>query len=59
MGIVDKAKEALGDRSDKAKEAVDKGGDMIDQKTGGKAAGQVDSAQDKAKEVIDEKMPDK
>lgn len=64
----DKAKENAKDKSDqvsgkasqmgdKAKGMVDQGGDMVDQKTGGKASGQVDSGQDKAKDIIDKKMP--
>ena len=39
--------------SDKAKGAVDKAGDLIDKKTGGKYASQVDSVQDKAKDMLD------
>ncbi|MEV4416229.1 antitoxin [Catellatospora sp. NPDC049609] len=66
MGIVDKAKDALGmnDESgqasdkakqmqDKAKAAVDQAGDAVDAKTGGKYAGHVDKAQDMAKDAID------
>ncbi len=53
MSIVDKVKEMLGQNTDKAKDAVDKAGDMLDQKTGGKYADKVDMAQDKAKQFIE------
>jgi uncharacterized protein YjbJ (UPF0337 family) len=53
MSIVDKVKEMLGSNTDKAKDAVDKAGDMVDQKTGGKYAEKVDMAQDKAKDFIE------
>ena len=38
----------------KVKEGVEKAGDMIDEKTDGKYADQVDMAQDKVEELIDE-----
>ena len=53
MGLLDKAKDMLMKNSDKAKTAVDKAGDMVDKKTGGKYASQVDSVQDKAKDMLD------
>ncbi|MBO2436795.1 antitoxin [Actinomadura nitritigenes] len=53
MSFVDKVKEMLGQHSDQAKKGVDKGGDMFDQKTGGKYADKVDKAQDKADDYID------
>ncbi len=43
----------LSKNSDKAGGVIDKAGDAFDQKTGGKYAGQVDAAQDKAKDLID------
>ncbi len=46
MGMLDKAKSMLMKNSDKAKGAVDKAGDLIDKKTGGKYASQVDSVQE-------------
>lgn len=52
MGIFDKAKDALSSHSDKAAPAVDKVGDMIDEKTGSKYAGQVDKGQALAKERL-------
>jgi uncharacterized protein YjbJ (UPF0337 family) len=57
MSIVDKVKEMLGSHGDKAKDAVDKAGDMLDQKTGGKYADKVDMAQDKAKDFIQSSKP--
>jgi hypothetical protein len=57
MSIVDKVKEMLGGHTDKAKDAVDKAGDMVDDKTGGKYADKVDMAQDKAKDFIEGAKP--
>jgi gas vesicle protein len=54
MSFLDKAKSMLSKNSDKAKGAVDKAGDVFDQKTGGKHAQTVDSVQEKAKDLIDE-----
>lgn len=53
MSIVDKVKEMLGQHSDKVQQGIDKAGDMVDQKTGGKYADKVDMAQDKAKGFVD------
>ncbi|GAA2575861.1 antitoxin [Actinomadura fulvescens] len=53
MSLVDKVREMLGGHSDKAKNAVDRAGDMIDKKTGGKYADKVDRAQEKATEYLD------
>ena len=53
MSIVDKVKELLGQHSDKVDEAVDKTGDMLDEKTGGKYADKVDKAQEQAKKAAD------
>ncbi|MCW2912477.1 MAG: hypothetical protein JWN52_545 [Actinomycetia bacterium] len=58
MSIVDKVKEMLGQNVDKAKGAVDKAGDMIDEKTGGKYADKVDKAQEQAKKFVDEQRKD-
>jgi MT0933-like antitoxin protein len=52
MSIVDKVKEMLSGHSDKAGQGIDKAGDMIDKKTGGKYADKVDMAQDKAKDYL-------
>jgi antitoxin protein of toxin-antitoxin system len=49
MSIMDKMKAFLGQHGDKVDKAVDKAGDMIDQRTGGKYADKVDKAQEQAK----------
>ena len=52
MGIFDKAKEALGEHSDKVDGAVDKAGDVVDERTGDKYVGQVDKGQELAKDKL-------
>lgn len=51
-GIVDKGKELAAEHGDKIEGAVDKAGDIIDQKTGGKYAETVDKVQDAAKKAL-------
>lgn len=58
MGIFDKVTEAAAQNADAVKDAVEKVGDFVDEKTGNKFAGQVDQAQDFAKEQLD-KLSDK
>ncbi|WHT23031.1 antitoxin [Crossiella sp. CA-258035] len=53
MSFIDKAKDALGQHSDKAKDGVQKAGDMIDERTGGKHSDKVDKAQEKAGDFLD------
>jgi hypothetical protein len=53
MSIVDKVKHLIGQHPDKAEEGIDKAGDMIDERTGGKYADKVDTAQEKATEYTD------
>lgn len=53
MSLLDKAKSLLSGNKDTAKGAVDKGGDIVDEKTGGKYQDKVDTAQQKADEFID------
>lgn len=54
MGLFDSAKDKVsglaGDNQDKIDEGVEKAGDVVDDKTGGKFSDQVDSAQDAAKD---------
>lgn len=50
MGIFDKAKEALGDHPDQVGAGIDKAGDFVDDKTGGKYADRVDQGQDLARD---------
>lgn len=54
-GIVDKGKDLAAENSDKIEGAVDKVGDFIDDKTGGKYADKVDKAQEAAKNAIPDK----
>lgn len=60
MGIFDKIKDAAGDNADKIdagiETGIDKVGDAVDAKTGGKFAGQVDQAQDFAKGQADARL---
>lgn len=52
MSFIDKAKEFAGKNPDKVKAAIDKAGDIIDERTGGKHAEHVDKAQEKASEFL-------
>ncbi|NNG19390.1 antitoxin [Naumannella sp. ID2617S] len=49
MGIFDKAKDFAQNNPDKADQAVDRAGDIVDQRTGGQHAAHVDKAQDMLK----------
>jgi hypothetical protein len=53
MGLVDKAKELLGDHADEAKGAVDAAADKAKELAPDQVDGIVDQAADKAKDVID------
>ena len=52
MSIIDKVKGLLGQHSDKAEKGINKAGDMIDRKTGGKYSDKIDSVQEKAKDKL-------
>ena len=52
MGLMDKVRSMLGQHGDKVESGIDKGGDFIDDKTGGKHAAHVDKAQDAAKDAL-------
>lgn len=54
-GLVDKGKQAAAENSEKIEDAVDKAGDFIDNKTGGKYADKIDKAQEAAKKAIPDK----
>ncbi len=54
MGIFDKAKDALSEHADQAGTGIDKAGDVVDDKTGGKYAERVDQGQDLAKKKLAE-----
>ncbi len=51
-GLADKAKEFAAKNPDKVDQAIDKAGDIVDSKTGGKFADKVDKAQDAAKKAL-------
>ncbi|MDV8024447.1 antitoxin [Rhodococcus sp. IEGM 1330] len=54
-GIVDKGKDLAAENSDKIDDVVEKAGDFIDNKTGGKYADKVDKVQDAVKKAIPDK----
>jgi hypothetical protein len=54
MGLLDKAKELLSENADKVNTAIDKAGDVVDEKTDGKYADTVDKVQDAAKKALSE-----
>jgi len=57
MGFMDKVKGMLGGHSQQADQGIEKGGDMLDDRTGGKYADQVDKGQDAARDAL-RKMDD-
>ena len=50
MGFLDDAKKFADEHDDQVDAAIEKAGDLADQKTHGKYSGQVDKAQDFAEE---------
>ncbi len=58
MGIFDKAKEALGEHSEHADSGIERAGDFVDEKTGGKYADQDDQGQTDASEKLEEYLKD-
>ncbi|MCZ4076580.1 antitoxin [Rhodococcus sp. H36-A4] len=54
-GLIGKGQKAAAENSDKIEQAVDKAGDFVDKKTGGKYAEQVNKVQDAAKNAIPDK----
>lgn len=52
MGIFDDIKKAVDDNEEAIESAIDKAGDLVDEKTDGKYAPQVDQAQDFLKNQI-------
>jgi len=52
--IKDKATELIQGHSDQVDDAVEKAGDLVDEKTGGQFSGQVDAVQEKAKGLADD-----
>ena len=53
MGLMDKVRAMLGQHNEKVDQGIDKAGDVVDDKTGGKHAAHVDKAQDAAKDGVD------
>ena len=53
MGLMDNLRAAVGGHEDQVKDGIDKLGDLVDDKTGGQYAGQVDQAQDFLKSHVD------
>ncbi|MFG2026598.1 antitoxin [Streptomyces sp. NPDC048825] len=50
MSMMDKIKSMLKGHPEQTSKGVDKGGDVVDERTQGKHSGQVDTAQDKLKD---------
>jgi uncharacterized protein YjbJ (UPF0337 family) len=57
MGFLDKVKGVVSKNADKVETAIDKAGDIVDQKTQGKYTSQVNKVQDAAKEAVDKTDP--
>lgn len=57
MGFLDKVKNLASQNADKVDIAIEKVGDIVDQKTQGKFAEHVDKAQDAAKDAIRKDEP--
>ena len=51
MGFLDKLKDLASKNADKVDMAIEKAGDVVDKKTQGKYAGQVDKVQEAAKKA--------
>ena len=54
MGIFDKAKDLVNEHDEQVDAAIEKAGDVVDEKTGGKFESQVDQAQDLLQEKTGE-----
>ena len=57
MAFLDKVKSLVSKNADKVEMAIDKAGDIVDQKTQGKYSSQVDKVQDAAKKAVDKTDP--
>ncbi|MEV7782188.1 antitoxin [Kitasatospora sp. NPDC088351] len=57
MSMIEKIKQMLKGHESQAEKGVDKGGDMIDERTQGKYSGQVDTAQEKLKDQFRDQPP--
>ncbi|MBI3692814.1 MAG: antitoxin [Mycolicibacterium aromaticivorans] len=56
---IDKTKEVLNENADKVGQAIDKAGDIIDEKTQGKYSSTVDKVQDAPKNFVGSNRTDK
>jgi MT0933-like antitoxin protein len=54
MGIFDKAKDVLNQHGDKVDQAVDKGADLADRRTGSQHGEQIDKGAELAKDKLDD-----
>jgi len=54
MGFLDAAKDMLAKNKDAVESAIEKAGDIVDEKTEGKYSGAVDKVQEAAKNAIDD-----
>ena len=57
MGFLDKVKDLVSKNADKVDTAIEKAGDLVDKKTQGKYAGQVDKVQEAAKKAARQNAP--
>ena len=57
MGFLDKVKGLVSKNANAVETAIDKAGDVVDQKTQGKYASQVDKVQEAAKKAVDKTDP--
>ncbi len=57
MAFLDKVKDLLSKNKGTVDTAIDKAGDIVDQKTQGKYAQHVDKVQDAAKNAVDKNDP--
>jgi hypothetical protein len=55
MGLADKLSEALKEHADEVKAGIEKVGDLVDEKTGGKYASQVDQVQEQLENALGKK----
>ena len=46
MGFLDDAKKQIDEHADQVDEGIEKAGDIVDEKTGGKFEGQIDKGQE-------------
>ena len=57
MGIFDKAKDLISGNKEQVKGGIDKAADVVDDKTGNQHTDKIETAADKAKDVVDKLDP--